>query len=144
MVEKFYASRRYSIREQFSHDIAQLVIWCRCKGYGVTKGEAYRTEEQQRIHREGWRFINGKWRRFKKFVRSWVRFSQHQKRLGEDLHIWDEITGANYITDQQWLEVGRKWESLNPMNRWGGRFRIKKQNYNKEIGKDRWHFERKS
>lgn len=123
-------NRRYSIREQFTKDICELTIWCYCKGYAVTDGEAYRTKEQQAIY-----VSSG---------RSKVKVSQHQKRLARDLHIWDEFKGAKYITDSQWREVGRKWESMNSKNRWGGRFGVRKINYNKKIGWDKYHFERRS
>lgn len=122
--------RKLSIREQFTKDISEFTLWLYMKGYAVTDGEAYRTQEQQDI--------------YLKFGKSWVKYSQHQKRLARDLHIWDEFTGKNYITDTQWLEVGKKWEGMNPKNRWGGRYGVKKKNYSKKIGWDRIHFERRS
>ncbi len=136
-------SRKYSIREQFAHDIAKLILFCHKKGYGVTLGEAYRTDEQQRIHRFGWRFTRGRWIKLDKYVRSKVITSQHQKRLAKDLHIWDKKIGKRYISDLEWQIVGRYWENLNFKNRWGGRFGVKKINYSVEIGWDRWHMERR-
>ncbi len=121
--------RIFSKREQFARDISILLRYCTSLGYGVTFGEAYRTKEQQALYVEA--------------KKSKVKVSQHQKRLGMDLHIWDEETGRYYITDKQWREVGEYWEQLNTMNRWGGRFGLKLSEYKTKIGWDRFHFERR-
>lgn len=122
--------RKFSVREVFTKNHAKLMLWCYSKGYAVTKGEAYRTKEQQAIY-----IKNG---------RSKVKVSQHQKRLAEDDHIWDAKTGAKYITDLQWIEVGEYWESLDPKNRWGGRYKVARKDYKTKVGWDRWHFESRS
>ena len=126
-VESTSTTRTYSSRELFSRDLEKLLNYCHKKGYGVTPGEAYRTKEQQEIHRAA--------------GRSKVKVSQHQKRLAMDLHIWDAVDGKHYISDTEWKEVGLYWLLLSDKNRWGGRFKPLDEY---DIGWDRWHFERRS
>ena len=121
--------REYSKREQFANNVTTLLRFCACKGYGVTFGETWRTKIQQLIYSE--------------MGMSKVKVSQHQKKLAIDLHIWDKDNGGIYITDEQWREVGHVWESLNPLNRWGGRFGLDHKDYPVKVGWDRWHFERR-
>ena len=133
--------RKYSKRELFMRDFQKLLQFCHERGYGVTQGEGYRTKEQQLIHRFGWRFIKDRWKKLADKVCSKVTESQHQRRLADDIYIWDPFDGSKEISDAQWFEVGAYWESLSPMNRWGGRYGVKTP-YTK-LGWDRWHFERR-
>jgi len=71
-----------------------------------------------------------------------AKVSRHQKRLAIDLLIWDSVYGDKYISDEEWIEVGKYWESLNTKNRWGGNFGVRKKDRWKKIGWDRCHFER--
>lgn len=48
--------------------------------------------------------------------------SLHYERLAQDLNLFID---GEYISDGKhwaWHELGRFWESLNPLCRWGGRF----------------------
>ncbi len=121
-------TRKYSKREEFTRDVAKLLEFCHARGYGVTFGEAHRTDEQQAIYvKEG---------------KSKVEVSQHQKRLAIDLHIWDKVQGAYYISDTEWREVGEYWKAISPYNRWGGDFGLDEDDKS-HIGWDRYHFERR-
>jgi hypothetical protein len=124
-------NRVYSKRELFSIDMIWLETWIYTnKRWGVTQGEAYRTKEQQELHI--------------KAGRSKVKVSQHQKRLAKDLHIWSISDPGKEISDKQWIEAGRHWCDLSPLNRWGGNFGKKKSEYFMlPLGWDRWHFERR-
>lgn len=128
--------RILSKRELFSQDFEKLLAFCRNYSYGVTLGEAYRTQDQQNIYIE-----NG---------RSKVKRSQHQKRLAIDLYIWETRNGVDRdILDHEWKRIGAYWLSLSPKNRWGGNFGVKGMNrtrpraYGAKTGWDRWHFERR-
>lgn len=138
--------RVYSKRELFSRDLTQLENYIQfVKGYGLTQGEAYRTVDQQRIYSVGWSFskVVQKWLKSPSEIRSWVKISQHQKRLGKDEHIWSIENPGKYISDEEWIEIGRYWCLLSSENRWGGNFGLKKSEYFTRVGKDRWHFERR-
>jgi len=130
--------RQYSDRELFAKDTTKLFQFIENKGFGWTYGEAYRTDIQQEIYREGWKIEQGEWKKDPSLVRSKVFESQHQKRLAIDLHIWSELNSSDYITNEQWKEVGAYWKMLSPKNRWGGDF----GSDGKKIGWDRFHFER--
>ena len=75
---------KYSKRELFSRDITKLELWIHKKGYGLTKGEAYRTAEQQYIHRIGYKWSKELDALVKGKPRSKVKLSQHQKRLADE------------------------------------------------------------
>lgn len=133
--------RKYSSRELFAKDVQTLLTCCHARGYGVTFGETFRTNEQQIIYRFGFRFIENCWIRFSKYIRSKVKISQHQKRLAIDLHIWNGEDGRTYILDEEWIELGNIWCGLSSKNRWGGNF--KPLDPISGIGWDRWHLERR-
>lgn len=74
------------------------------RGWLIQPGEVYRTEYQQRRYYE-----EGK---------SKTMQSYHMKRLAIDLNFWK---GGEWITDKESLiELGEYWESLDPINKWGG------------------------
>ncbi len=122
--------RKLSCREAFAMSVQSFLAACTARGYGVTFGEAYRTNEQQELHRSA--------------GRSKVKVSQHQKRLAIDLYIWGAVDGGKEISDEKWLELGKIWLTLSPKNRWGGNFGVKKKDLGQMVGWDRWHFERRN
>lgn len=89
----------------FSMNVALLLLWCDDGGYGVTLGEAYRTEAQARLNEQ-----NG----------VGIANSLHTKRLAIDLNLFQ---GNKYLTDSvSYGWAGDYWRTLNPLNRWGGDF----------------------
>lgn len=90
----------------FLMDFAKLLEWCEIKGWMLTGGELWRTEEQQKIY-----FAMGKTKTMQ---------SNHLRRLAIDLNFFmDDV----WITDKAALqEIGDYWESLSPENQWGGNF----------------------
>ena len=108
---------------KFTVMVANLITWGDSLNMSLTFGEAYRTDEQQMIHK-----ANGK---------SKVDHSRHQDRLAVDFNLY--IDGI-YITDKEFYRpLGEKWEALG--GRWGGRFGIKTDEYEEKIGWDSGHFE---
>ena len=91
---------------EFLKDYALLIQYAEAQGYKLTAGELYRTMYQQ-----------------KKYVRdglSWTYNSYHLKRKAGDINLFID---NKYKTDKQsYADLGTYWESLNPKNRWGGRF----------------------
>jgi hypothetical protein len=96
--------------EQFAFllDFAKLIQFVenRNEGTFVTGGELYRTAEMEAIYlREG---------------KTKTMNSNHLKRLAIDLNF---IRGGQLVSDKVTLQpYGDFWESLNPINRWGGNF----------------------
>lgn len=76
-------------------------------GCHITIGEAFRTKEQAEIYAKSGKGIQD---------------SLHCKRLAIDLNLFDH--DGKYLTDtKDYAQLGELWESLNELNRWGGRFK---------------------
>lgn len=108
----------------FAWLIVDFLAWCRAFGHEVTLGEAYRTEEQQRIYLQ-----QGK---------SKTMLSKHRDRLAVDFNLFVE---GKLATAEQYRPLGEKWEAMG--GRWGGRFGVKPEHYSTQIGWDSNHFESK-
>lgn len=107
----------------FTLMVAELILFAHARGLELTFGEAYRTKEQQDIHR-------------KRGV-SRVRHSKHQDRLAVDFNLF--VDGA-YVRDKLYYRaLGEKWEAIG--GRWGGRFGVEPAEYETKIGWDAGHFE---
>ncbi|MBI1913024.1 MAG: M15 family metallopeptidase [Deltaproteobacteria bacterium] len=110
-------------QRKFPLMIAELVQFAYGNGYELTFGEAYRTEEQQRIYVES--------------GRSKTMNSKHRDRLAVDFNLF---RNGVYLTDKEkYKMLGERWEQLG--GRWGGRFGVSPENYTKEVGWDSNHFE---
>lgn len=94
---------------EFLIDLANLIKFARSKGYKLTGGDLYRDPIRCNYGASN---------------------SKHHKRLAVDLNlfVWqkNESTGMwywQYVTKTNWHRpLGEYWESLNELNRWGGRF----------------------
>lgn len=88
----------------FLLDTCKLVQFATEQGFTLTAGELYRTPEQQEI--------------YVKTGRSQTMNSLHLKRLAVDFNIF---VGGKLCYDKQALAgLGAYWETLNPLNSWGG------------------------
>ena len=88
----------------FAKDTIKLYQFILEKGFEFTYGEVLRTPEQQAIYvKEG---------------KSKTSLSNHLRKLAVDLAIFKD--GAFITTKEILQEIGDYWESLNPLNRWGG------------------------
>lgn len=92
---------------EFLKDVARLVVYSESVGIHLTGGELFRTKEQQEIHLE-----NGS---------SWTKHSKHQDRLAIDFNYF--VNSKLTYNFSQIKILGKYWESLNELNRWGGFFR---------------------
>lgn len=88
----------------FLLDVCKLIQYATEQGWTVTGGELYRTAEQQQF--------------YVKTGRSRTMNSLHLQRLAVDLNffrdgkiVWDKVSLA---------PLGLYWESLHPLNSWGG------------------------
>jgi len=109
----------------FTVMVAKLIEWAFNHGYGLTFGEAWRPPEMQAIY-----LAEGKTK---------VRYSKHQDRLAIDFNLY--INGRYIRNPEKYRPLGEFWESLDPKNRWGGRFGVAKKDWDKKVGWDAGHFE---
>ncbi len=93
------------IQQLFARDVVRLLMEMDKLGYKYTFGETYRTAEQAEIyHKEG----------------IGIKNSLHCKRLAIDINLFKD--GVMLATKEHYQPIGLFWESLCPMNRWGGNF----------------------
>lgn len=90
----------------FAKNVAILINHIYDNGHCVTFADAYRSPEAAALNAK-----DGKG----------IADSLHCKRLAIDLNLFD--MGGKYLTEKSdWECFGLYWESLHPMNRWGGFF----------------------
>lgn len=105
--------KKLTEQQLFVQDIVKLIIYIHSKGYNVSFGEAFRTSEQAAIYAE-----EGKG----------IKDSLHCKRLAIDLNLFNPA--GLYLTENHlYAPFGEYWESLDPINRWGGNFERKDGNH---------------
>ena len=110
-------------QRRFPRMVAELITYAYDGGFELSLGEAYRTEEQQRIYVES--------------GRSKTMDSRHRDRLAIDLNLFKD---GVYINDGgPYRALGERWETLG--GRWGGRFGVRPQEYGAKVGWDANHFE---
>ena len=102
-------------QQAFSRDLVKLMSKAFELGYEIRIGEVERTIEQQKIYVQT--------------GRSKTMNSNHLKKCAADLHF---VKGGELCYPQ---EQGDYWETLNPINSWGG---------NWKSFKDKPHFERRA
>jgi len=89
---------------EFLLHMGKLVEYATNAGFQVTAGELYRTPEQQEI--------------YMKTGRSQTMNSLHLQRLAVDLNFFKD--GKLVYNKQVLSPLGAFWESLHPLNSWGG------------------------
>lgn len=90
-------------QEAFARDLVKIISHAWSLGYEVRIGEVQRSIEQQRL------YVNA--------GLSKTMNSMHIKKCAADLH----FTKDGQIHYPQ--ELGDYWESLNPLNQWGGNWK---------------------
>ena len=115
-----------NVREQASFllDVCLLVNKATEMGFQVTAGELYRTPEQQQIHvRAG---------------RSKTMNSLHLQRRAVDLNFFWQ--GKLCYDKNVLAPLGAYWESLHPLNSWGGNGvkLVDTPHFSRGIGKPEW------
>lgn len=90
----------------FSKHVGLLINYIFNSGYFCTFGDAFRSPEQAQIN-----VTSGKG----------IKNSLHCKRLAIDLNLISP--NGEYLKDtNQYEHFGIYWESLDPFNKWGGKF----------------------
>ena len=93
-------------QQYFVQNIGLLIIRANTLGVNLTFGEAFRTEYQQKEY-----LRTGK---------SKTMNSNHLRRLAVDFNFFidNKLTYSHPLI----TKLGEYWESLDPLNRWGGHF----------------------
>jgi len=110
-------------QQLFSRDIAKLILKAHSLGINLTFGEAYRTEDQQQLYYHGKTICNnnGIITIINDRKRSKTMKSNHLRRLAVDFNFF--INGVLTYKHPLIDKLGKYWESLSPLNRWGGNFK---------------------
>lgn len=108
----------------FLKDMCELVRYATSLGFTLTAGELYRTPEQQEI--------------YMKTGRSQTMDSLHLKRLAVDFNIFKD--GKLCYDKAALAPLGAYWESLNPLNSWGGNGKklVDTPHFSRGINKPEW------
>jgi len=93
-------------QQKFAQDVVTLLSYMLNQGYKFTFGETMRTKEQAELYAK-----QGKG----------IKNSLHCKRLAIDINLFDP-QGEFLSKSEDHTIFGEYWESLSPVNRWGGRF----------------------
>ena len=107
---------------EFAQDSILLELWMIRQGYKFTYGETWRSDDTQA-------FL------FEKGLSNIKERGPHGDRLAKDYNIW--VNGSLTYDKELLKPIGEYWESLNPLNRWGGRFKVERK-------PDSGHFERRA
>lgn len=113
------------MQRKFPLLVADLIRQAYADGYELSLGEAFRTEEQQRL--------------YIKSGRSRTMNSLHRDRLAVDFNLFKD---GVYLTDGAlYRPLGERWEAMG--GSWGGRFGVEPADYSRKTGWDANHFEYK-
>lgn len=92
-------------QQAFAQDFARLILRIAEKGCACTIGEVLRTQEMADLYAK-----QGKG----------IRNSMHLKKLAGDINLFVD---GKYVADTEpHRPFGEYWESLDLLNRWGGRY----------------------
>jgi len=108
----------------FLLDVCKLINHATSLGFVLTAGELYRTAEQQEI--------------YMKTGRSQTMNSLHLKRLAIDFNIFKN--GQLCYNKTVLAPLGAYWESLNPLNSWGGNGKklVDTPHFSRGVDKPEW------
>jgi hypothetical protein len=91
----------------FAQNVSKLINFLFDSGFSCSLGEVYRTAEQAEIYaKESKGIVN----------------SLHCKKLAIDINLFD-LNGVYLVDPASYLKLAEYWESLNPKNRSGIRFK---------------------
>jgi len=93
-------------QQLFTVEIANLILYAKSKGYGLTVGDAYRAPE-----------VHGEYGIKKSYS---AAFSVHKKRLAMDFNLFVNGEWIANGDHQAWKDLGAYWKTVHPEARWGG------------------------
>lgn len=130
-----YLSEYIKGQVRFVKLLLDLLVWCYENGYQVRLGDAYRSTDKLSVPGIEEKYSYQDLLVYNK--KSKVKNSKHNDRMAIDLII--HHSDGRLLNDEEYRPIGEKWESLGGV--WGGRFGVKKEEYNTKVGWDVGHFE---
>ena len=100
--------------------IAMLIQWAFTHGYELTFGDAYRDPLLAKINSGLYGLIEKATGVIEWLARRGSKYSLHCDRLATDLNLF--LNNRYLSSTEDHRPLGRKWESLHELNRWGGRY----------------------
>jgi len=124
----------------FSKMIGELLVWLYAQGYACQFGDAWRSTDKLKVPTGQPGFDDDEEYSYQELLfynkKSKLTQGKHNDRLAVDLIIYEN---GKPFTDSGYRLIGEQWERMG--GRWGGRFGVKKEEYNVRIGWDANHFE---
>lgn len=125
---------------KFASMIGELIVWLYSQGYECRFGDALRSTDKLKVPTGAPGFEDDEEYSYQELLfynkKSKLTYGKHNDRLALDLIIHKS---GKMLTDEEYRPIGEKWETMG--GSWGGRFGVKKENYNAKIGWDSNHFE---
>ena len=127
-------------QQKFALMISEFIVWLYSQGYTVRLGDAWRSTDKLFIPTGEKGFDDDSSYSYQELLfynnKTKLTYGKHNDRLAIDLIIEKNDQPATGI---ELIALGEKWESMG--GRWGGRFGVKKEEYDIKIGWDAGHFE---
>ena len=128
------------LQHKFAVAFATLLLWLNEQGYTIQMGDVWRSTDKLFVPKGKEGFEDDDKYSYQELLfynqKTKLTYGKHNDRLAGDLVISKD---GNVLSDDALRPIGEKWESLG--GRWGGRFGVKKEEYNTKIGWDAGHFE---
>lgn len=109
-----------NLQSKFTHMQSLLVQYAYANGSELTDGDAYRDPRLAKINSGLYGLIERVTGKVEWFARRGSKNSLHCIRLARDYNLFRHGRYLSKTEDHR--ELGRYWESLHPLNRWGGRY----------------------
>lgn len=126
---------------KFASMIGELLIWLGAQGYECRFGDAWRSTDKLKVPTGAPGFEDDAEYSYQELLfynrKSKLTQGKHNDRLAIDLLI--QHKNGKALTEEEYRPIGVKWEEMG--GRWGGRFGVKKEEYDSKIGWDSNHFE---
>lgn len=108
------------LQSKFTHMQSLLVQYAYAYGWELTDGDAYRDPFLAKLNSGLYGLIEKDTGSITWLARRGSKDSLHCQRLARDYNLFRD--GKYLSTTEDHRVLGRYWESLHPLNRWGGRF----------------------
>ena len=93
-------------QEEFTITMAEFIVWAYSQGYKIRSGDTFRDPRVFGAVGEKKGYGHAR--------------SAHKLKLARDLNLFKD--GAFLSSTEDHAELGKKWESMHELARWGGRF----------------------
>ncbi len=120
---------------RFSRMLCCLLEFIFDEGYEVSFGDVWRSTDKLKVPGTNKEYSYQEL--LKENGKSKVTYSKHNMRCAADLII--RSSTGKMLSSEEYRRFGEFWEKLE--GTWGGRFGVRKEDYNEKVGWDPGHFE---